>query len=108
MKVKLLIKVGTHEAGTILDVDNTIVGDLIKDGTATINLEAKIAESKVVEPIEPIEETNEPVVELKAEPTEETTAKVYADNSGKTYTEEEFLKMDKRTNTYKEIKANLG
>lgn len=32
---------------------------------------------------------------------------VYVDNSGKTYTEEEFLKMDKRTNIYKEIQANL-
>ena len=32
---------------------------------------------------------------------------VYLDNSGKTYTEEEFLKMDKRTNIYKEIQANL-
>ena len=33
--------------------------------------------------------------------------KNYVDNSGKTYTEEEFLKMDKRTNIYKEIQANL-
>ena len=34
-------------------------------------------------------------------------ANVYTDSKGKTYTEEEFFKMDKRTNIYKEIQANL-
>ena len=33
--------------------------------------------------------------------------RVYTDNSGKVYTTEEVEKMDKRTNIYKEIQANL-
>ena len=108
MKVKLLKDLGIHKAGTILDVDSTIVIQLEKDGNATVNLETKV--EIVVEAIEEIVEevienteskTNETVVE------ETTTSKVYTDSKGKTYTEEEFLKMDKRTNIYKEIQANL-
>lgn len=33
----------------------------------------------------------------------EVQTKVYADSTGKTYTEEEVSKMDKRTNLYKEL-----
>lgn len=32
-----------------------------------------------------------------------TATKVYTDSTGKTYTEEEVSKMDKRTNLYKEL-----
>ena len=80
MKVRLLKEVGIHTIGTILDVDNTIVLQLEKDGTAEIlsNIEAGSKADNVV----------------------------YTDNTGKTYTEEEVASMDKRTNLYKEIKAN--
>lgn len=74
MKVKLLKEVGTHAIGTILDVDATIVLQLEKDGNATTDLGESNTESKV-----------------------------YTDSTGKTYTEEEFSKIDKRTALYKEI-----
>lgn len=74
MKVKLLKEVGTHSIGTILDVDATIVLQLEKDGNATTDLGEENSDDKV-----------------------------YTDATGKTYTEEEFSKIDKRTALYKEI-----
>lgn len=103
MKVKLLEKVGTHEAGVILDVDGTIVLQLEKDGRATRYLEAEMSSIPVVSN----KEVNETDTKVEEEPESQTvdaeTAITYKDSTGKTYTEEEVLKMDKRTNLYKEI-----
>lgn len=100
MKVKLLKDLGIHKAGTILDVDSTIVLQLEKDGNATMNLDIEV-ETTEIEKIEEVIETKE--VEEVVDEQVETTAKVYTDSTGKTYTEEEFSKIDKRTALYKEI-----
>ncbi len=87
MKVKLLKEVGIHPVGTILDVDSTFVLQLERDGIVTMNLDINAEKAKIEEPGQ--------------------SDKVYTDLSGKTYTEDEVSKMDKRTNIYKEIQANL-
>lgn len=95
MKVKLLKDVGVHNVGTVISIDDTIVLQLERSGVLEIVVDG--GETETANYAQPVE----------YQIAENADVKVYTDNSGKVYTTEEVEKMDKRTNIYKEIQANL-